>query len=187
MRIAIALSCLLLTAPAAHAQDADVVTEEWTDTTPQPRGSALLRDTMLADHNRARRDFGVAPLAWDDALAADANAYARQLAATGRFEHSVRRAGQPVQGENLWMGTLRAYPYADMTGSWIDEGADYRDGAFPNVSRTGSWHDVGHFTQMIWGGTQAVGCGLAANRDYEYLVCRYFPAGNVMGERVAAR
>lgn len=164
-----------------------MITEEWTDTAPQPRGSALLRDAMLREHNRVRRDFGVAALQWDEALAADASAYARRLAATSRFEHSVRAAGQPIQGENLWMGTTSAYSYVDMTGSWIEEGADYRDGAFPHVSRTGSWHDVGHFTQMIWGGTRAMGCGLAANRDYEYLVCRYLPAGNVMGERVAAR
>lgn len=187
MRIAFALSCLILVAPALHAQDTDVITEEWTDTAPQPRGSALLRNTMLAEHNRVRRDFGVSSLTWDEGLAAGADAYARRLAATIRFEHSVRVPGQRIEGENLWMGTRSAYAYADMTGSWIDEGADYRDGAFPYVSRTGSWHDVGHFTQMIWGGTRAVGCGLAANRDYEYLVCRYFPAGNVMGERVAAR
>jgi Cysteine-rich secretory protein family len=186
MRIALALSCLLLTAPAI-AQEADVIEDVWTDTTPQPRGDALLRAAMLADHNRVRRDFGVPALAWDDALAAEAAAYARTLAAANRFEHSRRVPGARIEGENLWMGTHSAFAYTEMTGSWIEEGADYRDGAFPNVSRTGSWHDVGHFTQMIWGGTQAVGCGLAGNRDYEYLVCRYFPAGNVMGERVASR
>jgi hypothetical protein len=187
MRIVLALSCLLLTAPAARAQDADVVTEEWTDATPQLRGDTLLRDAMLREHNRVRRDFGVTPLVWDEGLATHANAYARRLAATSRFEHSVRVPGQQIEGENLWMGTRSAYTYAEMTGSWIDEGADYREGAFPDVSRTGSWHDVGHFTQIIWGGTRAVGCGLSINRDYEYLVCRYFPAGNVMGERVSAR
>jgi hypothetical protein len=187
MRTAIALSCLLWVAPVAHAQDADVVEEIWADETPQPRGVALFRSEMMRDHNILRHDYGVPALAWDDALAAGARAYAQALAATHRFEHAARLPGQPVAGENLWMGTRSAYAYHDMTGAWIDEGADFVAGRFPDISRTGSWHDIGHFTQMIWAETRAVGCGLAANGDYEYLVCRYYPAGNVMGERVLGR
>jgi hypothetical protein len=28
-----------------------------------------------------------------------------------------------------------------------------------------------------------MGCALAEGRDNEYLVCRYFPAGNIFGQR----
>jgi Cysteine-rich secretory protein family len=175
---------MLLVTPVARAQDADVVEEIWTDETPQPRDVALFRSTMMRDHNTLRQSYGVPPLTWDDALAAHADYYARTLAATHRFQHAARVAGKPVEGENLWMGTRSAYAYHDMTGAWIEEGEDFMVGRFPEISRTGSWHDIGHFTQMIWAGTRAVGCGLAANADYEYLVCRYFPAGNVMGELV---
>ena len=194
MRYILALSGLLLFVPPAHAappredlEDADVEVEEWTDIAPKPRGMVLFQSEMLRDHNMARRDFGVPALVWDAGLAADAAAYARTLAATDRFQHAVRVSGKPVQGENLWMGTRGAYAYRDMTGSWIEEGKDFRVGAFPDLSRTGSWHDVGHFTQIIWSGTRAVGCGVAANAENDVLVCRYFPAGNVWGENPLGR
>lgn len=183
MRIALALTLLTFALPAAHAQDAETIEDEWVDAAPQPRSEALLRTEMLRDHNRVRAHYALPALVWDAQLAADALDYANELAARNRFEHAPRLPGRPVQGENLWMGTRSAYAYREMTGSWIEEGADFRNGAFPDVSRTGSWHDVGHFTQIIWGETRAVGCGLAANRENEYLVCRYFPAGNVWGER----
>ena len=173
--------------PQDEMDDADVEVEEWTDMAPKPRGVELFKAAMIRDHNAVRRDFGVPSLIWDEGLAADATAYARTLATTRRFQHAVRIAGRPVQGENLWMGTRSAFAYHDMTGSWIEEGRDFASGMFPDVSRTGSWHDVGHFTQMIWGGTRSVGCGLAANPENEVLVCRYFPAGNVMGERPLER
>ena len=180
-----ALSAFLIALPLAAAAgppawEEDEVVEQWSGVAP-PRGAALFRAEMLRTHNATRRAAGVAPLTWDEGLAAQAAAYARTLAATRRFAHSPRVPGQPPQGENLWMGTASAYRYRDMTGSWDDEGADFVPGRFPNVSRTGSWHDVGHYTQMIWAGTKRVGCGIASNGSDEYLVCRYFPAGNVWG------
>jgi hypothetical protein len=36
---------------------------------------------------------------------------------------------------------------------------------------------------MAWRNTMTVGCALASNRDNDYLVCRYSPAGNVVGQR----
>jgi hypothetical protein len=82
------------------------------------------------------------------------------------------------------MGTRRAYGYADMIGSWVDERSDFKRGLFPDVALRKSWHEVGHYTQIVWAGTKAVGCAVAANASDEYLVCRYFPAGNVMGRDV---
>lgn len=153
----------------------------WTDTRPQPRGEAMLRSAMLAGHNEARRQYGVAPLAWDEALARDAAAYAQHLARSGRFEHDPQRGARVPQGENLWMGTRTAYSYRQMIDLLVGERRYFRPGPFPAVSRTGSWSDVGHYTQIIWPGTQRVGCATASNRANDYLVCRYFPAGNVIG------
>lgn len=149
--------------------------------------SARVRETsfqrqMMRDHNVARAAAGAAPLVWNEGLAADAGAYARHLARTERFEHAPRIPGRAVQGENLWMGTRHAYSYATMTGAWTSEANIYRPGRFPYLSRTGSWHDVGHFTQIIWANTRSVGCAIAGNARDEYLVCRYFPAGNVWGQ-----
>jgi hypothetical protein len=162
--------------------EAPEIVEDWTNTTPQPRSPAIFQLAMLRDHNRARAAVSVQPLVWDAGLAADAARYAETLAATRTFAHAQRLPGKPVEGENLWMGTRRAYSYADMAGSWVDERSDFKSGLFPDVSRSGSWHKVGHYTQIIWSETKAVGCAVASNAEDEYLVCRYFPAGNVMGE-----
>ena len=136
---------------------------------------------MIAAHNQARRHYRVGPLAWDAALARDAAIYAAKLARSGRFEHDPQRGRQPRQGENLWMGTRSAYSYAEMINLLIDERRDFRPGRFPGVSRTGSWSDVGHYTQIVWPTTTHVGCATASNRRDDYLVCRYLPAGNIVG------
>ncbi|WP_265563489.1 CAP domain-containing protein [Sphingomicrobium arenosum] len=151
-----------------------------------PRGD--LRTVMVEAHNRARAEFGVAPLRWDAGLAADATTYARELARTGRFAHSTdaqRRGG--TQGENLWMGSRGAFNYRTMAGDWIEEKAWFRPGVFPNVSTTGNWGDVGHYTAIVWPATTAFGCGVASDARADYLVCRYTPQGNISGVAIAPR
>ena len=136
---------------------------------------------MIAGHNEARRRYGAAPLAWDEALARDAGVYAHRLARTNRFEHDTQAGRAPRQGENLFMGTRGAYSYADMIRLLVDERRFYRAGRFPNVSRTGDWSRVGHYTQIIWPTSRHVGCATASSRTNDYLVCRYLPAGNIVG------
>ena len=125
----------------------------------------------------------VRPLVWDPALAAAAAGYARQLAVTGAFRHSDRRARAGV-GENLWMGTRGAYSPERMIGNWASEKRWFRPGIFPRVSSTGRWSDIAHYTQIIWPGTTRIGCGIAGGRGRDVLVCRYAPAGNIDGRRV---
>ena len=138
---------------------------------------------MLAAHNAVRARAGVAPLAWDNALGTAAALYAAQMAFTGRFEHSSRKA-RPGTGENLWMGSHGFYPVETMVGGWASEKRWFRPGVFPGNSRTGNWEDVGHYTQMIWPTTTRVGCALAATPRVDYLVCRYAGAGNIDGRPV---
>ena len=140
---------------------------------------------LLAAHNMERARIGVPALQWDPALAASARGWADELAATGRFEHSPDEPGKPLQGENLWAGTPRAYSPEAMVGLWKAEKADYRPGVFPNNSRSGDIERVGHYTQLIWSNSRRVGCATAVGRQEEFLVCRYSEAGNVMGQRPA--
>ena len=143
-----------------------------------------LDDRLLAAHNRERAAAGIAPLAWDPQLAADAAAWGRELAATGEFEHEDSDPDDPdPQGENLWMGTSGHYAPEAMVGLWIAEKAQFVPGAFPDVSRTGNYEDVGHYTQLMWRDTGRVGCAVANGGEDEVLVCRYAQAGNVEGER----
>lgn len=176
-----AITFIALVLPAATTAEPQRVSEIWTDPRPRPRGEELLRSAMIVGHNEARRQYGVAPLVWDEALARDAATYARQMARSGRFEHDEQRGRNPPQGENLWVGTRTAYSYEKMIGYLVDERRFYRPGQFPDVSRTGDWTDVAHYTQIIWPTTERFGCATASNDADDYLVCRYLPAGNVYG------
>src|SRR5947209_4686296 len=138
---------------------------------------------LLAAHNAERALVGVAPLMWNNQLAAEARTWAKQLAASGRFEHSPDEPGKELEGENLWAGTPRAFSPEAMVGLWVAEKRDYRPGVFPNNSRSGDVENVGHYTQLIWRGSGQVGCATAVGRDEEILVCRYTGAGNVYGQR----
>ena len=134
-------------------------------------------------HNAARAKVGVPPLVWNDALAADALAYARQMAATGRFAHADQPQGPGREGENLWTGTRGAYRYSEMVDAWVAERRYFRNGVTPDFSTTGNYEDVAHYTQIIWRGSTAVGCALASSASDDYLVCRYSPPGNVVGQK----
>lgn len=138
---------------------------------------------VLAAHNAVRARAGVAPLAWDPALGQAAAAYAQQMAFSGVFAHSNRKA-RPGTGENLWMGTRGAFSLETMVSNWASEGRWFRAGVFPNVSSTGNWEQVGHYTQIVWPTTTRVGCALASTAATDYLVCRYSPAGNIDGRPV---
>jgi len=146
-----------------------------------PQTAFAMRIVVL--HNQLRAPAGVGPITWDPALATAADRYAAQLARTRRWGHSAP-ASRPGQGENLWMGTRGAFSVDAMVGSWANEGRMFRPGIFPNVSRTGNWAEVGHYTQMVWRDTTRVGCAVRSNARDDYLVCRYAPAGNVMGVTV---
>jgi hypothetical protein len=150
------------------------------------QSAAVFPGRVLAAHNLVRGRAGVPPLLWDNGLGIEAAAYAVRLAASGTFSHSTV-AARHGKGENLWMGTRGAFSVEEMVGDWSAEKRFLTAGVFPNVSRNGNWHDVGHYTQMVWPTTQRVGCALATNASADYLVCRYSPAGNVLGVPIAMR
>ena len=138
---------------------------------------------LLAGHNLERRQAGVAALAWDPALAQGAQVYANELARLNLLRHSPKGVRRGL-GENLWMGTRDYFRPALMVGAWASERSMFTPGVFPAVSRTRNWADIGHYTQMIWPATQRVGCAIAKSASADVLVCRYWPSGNVNGQRV---
>ena len=145
------------------------------------RDAGYLQFAMLQYHNETRRAVGVAPLVWDETLAAHALGYARELARTRRFEHARQPNGPGREGENLFTGTRDGYAFDEMVGFWIAEKKDFVNRPVPDVSRTGRGEDVAHYTQIVWRTTTRVGCALASSKTDDYLVCRYAPAGNVIG------
>ena len=137
---------------------------------------------LLAAHNRERALVGAPPLQWDAELAAHAASYGPTLASLRRLIHSPRD-GRPHERENLamaWHGTMTPEQLVSM---WSSEKRMLRPGLFPAVSRTGQWQDVAHYTQMVWPTTTRVGCAIF-DADWDYLICRYSPPGNIDGKPI---
>lgn len=137
---------------------------------------------VLAVHNAERVAVGHPPLRWDPMLASSAAAYGPELARVRRLVHSPRE-DRPGQRENLamaWHGTMTP---EQLVGMWTAEKRLLQPGLFPVVSKTGHWQDVAHYTQMVWPTTTRVGCAIHSS-DWDYLVCRYSPPGNIDGKPV---
>jgi hypothetical protein len=143
-----------------------------------------LAQRLLDAHNRERALVGAPPLQWDADLAAHAASYGPVLASLRHLVHSPRE-GRPGERENLamaWHGTMTAQQLVNM---WSSEKQLLQPGLFPAVSRTGQWEDVAHYTQMVWPTTTRVGCAIFAV-DWDYLICRYSPPGNIDGKPIFA-
>ncbi len=128
-------------------------------------------------HNQERAAVGSPPIVWNPAISLTAQAWATRLAVTQETEHS----GQIYVGENIAAGTTRDDMTAFLFSLWSAEKASYIPGCtWPDCSSDGN--EVGHYTQVIWKTSVSVGCGKAINLDWTYLVCQYFPFGNVQGQ-----
>jgi len=150
-----------------------------------PAGTKLTSEdqaAVLAAHNDARQEVGLAPLVWDEELAADAQAWADFLVANhnGDLYHGN---GEPLsggakgQGENLNGGRQPG----QMTVGWLGEKSKFNIAEPAFVFSAG----YGHYSAMIWHSTTQVGCGTAEGGMWKRVnVCRYSPPGNYEGESV---
>jgi hypothetical protein len=117
---------------------------------------------------------------WDTALAREA----QKIANTCEFKHVKVNDDRFYVGQNLfaWSSTANVIG-SDWNGAiqcWFDE---YKNFKYPNTSNG----VTGHYTQVVWGDTEYVGCGYT---NYQYqedqwydklYVCNYGPGGNYVG------
>ncbi|KAE9381276.1 PR-1-like protein [Stipitochalara longipes BDJ] len=127
------------------------------------------QNDILAATNFYRSEHGVAPLTWN----ATSAKYAADWSSNCNFVHS----GGPT-GENLAAGYANASASVD---AWGLEREQY------NWAKPGFSETTGHFTQLVWGNTTTVGCGRTncANKNKTpgwYVVCEYYPPGNIEGD-----
>lgn len=141
----------------------------------------LMREEVLAAHNKYRAERKLPPMIWSEELATHAMKWALHLA---RSDGQLRHSKESGEGENLWQGTAGRFSYTQKVDNWGSEKKYFKDGIFPDVSTTGAWSDVGHYTQIIWLDTTQVGCAQATNGKYDFFVCRYSPPGNYIGQKV---
>lgn len=126
---------------------------------------------LLEAHDRARAEHCAPPLEWSAELAEAASTWAAELASRGcPLEHSQSR-----YGENLFMASAGTHAPSDVVGVWVDEREGYR------FSRGGFSMETGHFTQVVWRGTERVGCAMVTCDGMDLWVCNYDPPGNVRG------
>jgi len=138
---------------------------------------AQMIEELLTAHNKFRAEVGVEPLKWSDSLAKSAQDWANKLAKRKRMDHSNN-------AENLFMNGSRQSSYTDVVEAWGSEKQNFVFGTFPNISKTRKWEDVGHYAQIIWRKTLWVGCGMATDGKFDYVVCHYNAKGNVPGQSV---
>lgn len=145
--------------------------------------------SMVAEHNKWRAKAGVKEqLAYSSELAVKAQTWADHLKLTNacKMRHS---AADGKFGENLYWASalewsdgrseLQDVPPERVVDSWGSEKTNY-DYANNHCARGKM---CGHYTQMVWRSTKAVGCARAVCEDTheQVWVCEYQPAGNWVG------
>ena len=135
--------------------------------------SLALAQEIVAAHNAVRSRIGVPPLVWSDQMAALAQNWANTLQASGAFEHRKDHR----YGENLLEASGYDPTPSQVVNAWSSEAKDYRYDANTCSSV------CGHYTQVVWRDTKAVGCGVVRGPTREIWVCNYAPYGNIIGER----
>jgi len=128
------------------------------------------RVEILNSTNTYRWQCNATALVWNATLAHYASIWASHC----RFAHS-----HGPYGENLAEG----YPSPALAvDAWGNERAHYNFN-----SPTGFSEQTGHFTQLVWKSTTSTGCGAVdctgKNRlQGWFIVCEYWPPGNVVGD-----
>lgn len=140
--------------------------------------------SFLSLHNEVRADYGVPALVWSDELAEGAANWADTL----QDEACALRHSDEPYGENLfhvWSTdqSMNGTP-EDAMRWWVDGQED--DYSY-ETNTCADGEVCGHFTQIIWEDTTEVGCAMTrcteSSKVTDLFVCRYDPAGNIIGER----
>jgi pathogenesis-related protein 1 len=107
------------------------------------------------------------------------------LAATNNcgLEHSSNAdraniAGFSSLGQNL-AGSTGGLSGVGATTNWASERSEYD---FGTPVTQGNFGAFGHYTQIVWADTTALGCGVATCGGATVVVCEYGTAGNFLGE-----
>ena len=168
--------------------------------------SGANQQSVLNIHNRERAAVGVPAVVWSESLAADALGYLHTLVAQNQglvFDPQPQIPHDPAkpstQGENIAYVSRAASPdppkapsLERLVGTWVAEKSNYHGGPLTAADfRPPPAPQIGHYTQMVWKDTKQVGCAAAIVRGMtqdnlhsvgSYLVCRYSPLGNYLGE-----
>ncbi|XP_018569850.1 uncharacterized protein LOC108909884 isoform X3 [Anoplophora glabripennis] len=136
-------------------------------------------EDFLDAHNTYRRRHGVPPLKLERKLCKYSEEWAKHLAAKNILEH---RPGSNY-GENIYC-LYSSDPNFTVNGhtpvdTWYEEVKLHPFGREPSNLKSG------HFSQVIWRSSEALGVGVAKNSQGSiYVVANYSPAGNFVGHYI---
>ncbi|KAG8161913.1 hypothetical protein KVR01_007678 [Diaporthe batatas] len=151
-----------------------------TPTAPATSGLTADEQAALDSQNNARAEVGATALTWDAGLAADALEWAQHLASTAGSSGTLTHSDTTSDGENLYWQSNSPSPYANAANAWVGEKNLYNG---EPITGSGNFHEYGHYTQVIWASTSKVGMAVADDgAGGFYVVARYNPAGNMIGE-----
>ncbi|XP_015113012.1 venom allergen 5 [Diachasma alloeum] len=127
----------------------------------------------------------IPPLQWDEELAQIAQRWANQC----NFGHDkCRNVDRFRVGQNVaYKGWSDGYntKLTELVTMWYDE-VEHFDRSL--ISSFQFHTKIGHYTQMVWGKTTTVGCGLVRYKKDDmfttYLVCNYGERGNMENEPI---
>ncbi|KAM5165533.1 serotriflin-like [Mantella aurantiaca] len=135
---------------------------------------------ILDTHNKYRSNAdptaaNMLKLIWNDEAAKSAQAWADKCV-QGHSPAATRKITNMKCGENIFLAAYKM-TWDIVTDCWHSEDVDFKYGV---GSTNGA--EVGHYTQLMWGTSSNVGCGLAVcpnlANTYNY-VCHYCPLGNL--------
>uniref|UniRef100_A0A646QGS6 Cysteine-rich venom protein n=1 Tax=Hemiscolopendra marginata TaxID=943146 RepID=A0A646QGS6_9MYRI len=149
---------------------------------------------ILDLHNKARQKVAngdqngqpsasnMKELHWDNEIAKLAQRAAERCDTEHTPEEDLFTSKYEYVGENLYGGS-KPNPLQRAVDDWYSEVKDVDPsilGSFNEGDRT-----IGHYTQMVWAETEALGCGYSKTAEgYSYVYCEYGPGGNYEDEVV---
>ncbi|EON61764.1 hypothetical protein W97_00980 [Coniosporium apollinis CBS 100218] len=157
-------------------------------TSGRPTGYA---DLVLRHHNVHRANHSAPALVWDENLAA----IAREIGSSCKYEHNTK-AGGGGYGQNIAAGVRENNVTAVITELFYNGEVNFYEGQYGKADPDmGNFHGWGHFSQIVWKETTAVGChtfdcsaregklaNVGANVAPFFTVCNYKKPGNWGGQ-----
>ncbi|KAJ8905574.1 hypothetical protein NDN08_002081 [Rhodosorus marinus] len=139
----------------------------------------------VVEHNKLRNEVKVPPAIWDAEIAQSAQNWANELKNRGCvLQHSSSAFRRSTQygylGENLYYQS--GYSSSDdierrSITAFAEEVDDYRFGPSSNSCTRINGGVVGHYTAMVWSGTELLGCADVScdtgGRLTQLVVCQY--------------
>ncbi|GAV07070.1 hypothetical protein RvY_16952 [Ramazzottius varieornatus] len=147
--------------------------------------SAAVQKQIVDTHNgfrRAKPSTDMFRLSWDSAI----QKVAQQWADLCEFRHPATTAERSTYlktsdfslGQNIAMGSGSSFNWARAMQLWYNEVNSFTFGVATSAM-------VGHYTAIVWAKTYKIGCGYklckaGTPHQFNFMVCDYGPAGNVV-------